>query len=127
MENLKILVVEDDLISQRIVQLMLEHLGYQVDIAQNGEEVFKLFLSGHYKLIFMDIGLPDQLGTEITRLLRKIEQAQNSYPTPIIALTAHGDYARAECLAVGMDDFLGKPLMMEELAIVLAKWIVRSK
>jgi CheY-like chemotaxis protein len=123
MKKLRILVVEDDLISQRVVKVMLEQAGYQVDIAQTGEQAIKLSCVIDYQLVFMDMGLPDMTGIDITRCLRRIEQEQHRLAIPIVALTAHGDTIKAQCLAAGMDDFMSKPLEIEQLKRMLEKWM----
>lgn len=120
--QLKILVVEDDPISQRVVQLMVEASGYEVDIAATGEEALGLFLTNRYALILMDYGLPDLTGAQITRLMRKMEQARGGH-TPIIALTAHSEGVKPACLEAGMDDFTTKPIQLETFNRLLSHWI----
>lgn len=122
----KILVVEDDPISQRVVQLMVEVSGYEVDIAATGEQALGLFLTNHYALILMDYGLPDLTGAQITRLMRKMEQARGGH-TPIIALTAHSELAKQTCLEAGMDDFTTKPIHLETFNRLICHWIEKLK
>lgn len=122
----KILVVEDDPISQRVVQIALENMGYQVDIAGNGSKALALFKSTDYSLVLMDYGLPDMTGIAVTSQIREFEEAKNKH-TPIIALTAQGDFAKAECLAAGMDDFVAKPFELIQLKQLLRNWVKKLK
>lgn len=123
MNKVKVLVVEDDPISQKVVRLLLEKQGYQADIAKNGNTAITLFQQNNYQLIFMDMGLPDIKGTEVTQQIRCIEQKLDKKPVPIIALTAHGHFVKAECMAAGMNDFISKPLSIDELNKLIEKWI----
>lgn len=124
--KLKILVVEDDPISQRVAQLMLEANRYEVDIAATGEEALALFLKNHYALVLMDYGLPDLTGVEITRVMRETEQAKGGH-TPIIALTAHSEFAKQACLEAGMDDFTTKPINFDTFKRLINNWIAKLK
>lgn len=125
MQQVKILVVEDDHVSQRVVQLMLEGKGYAVDIAGTGEQARALYQANRYDLVLMDLGLPDMTGFEITLKMRTIDLKLGIY-TPIIALTAHGDFAKQECLAAGMDDFISKPIEIESLNQMIKRWITKA-
>lgn len=122
----KILVVEDDSISQRLAQLTLENMGYEVDTASTGDKALALFANHCYAAILMDVGLPDMSGIEVTYRIRELEQVKSIY-TPIIALTAHvTTMVKNECLAAGMDDFTTKPLEIETLKRLLSGWIEKS-
>jgi CheY-like chemotaxis protein len=117
----KILIVEDDPISQRVTQLAIEGMGYNVDIASTGEEAIKLYKSTNYALIFMDFGLPDMTGEQVTQKIRQLEK--DARRVPIIALTAHVFHSdKQRCLTAGMDGFLGKPLDLAELKQTLNQW-----
>ncbi len=103
---------------------MLESCGCQVDSAFNGQEVLAALARNHYDIIFMDCQMPQLDGYEATMAIRKQEAAGDQPHTVIIAMTAHameGD--REECLAAGMDDYLGKPFTQEELQRTLACWL----
>ena len=109
---LKILVVEDNLVNQKVAVRMLERMGYRADIASNGLEVLQALERQHYDLVFMDIQMPEMDGLEATRRIRE----QVRYQPYIIAMTAHaleGD--RERCLQAGMDDYVSKPVKIEEL------------
>lgn len=109
---LKILVVEDNLVNQKVAVRMLERMGYRADIASNGLEVLQALERQHYDLVLMDIQMPEMDGLEATRRIR----GQAHYQPYIIAMTAHaleGD--RERCLQAGMDDYIAKPVKIEEL------------
>lgn len=117
-----ILLVEDEPISQRVVQLMLEGYGYEVHIASSGQQALELLEKEHFDLIFMDLGLPDMTGDQVTIKIR--EKETGSKRIPIIALTAHVFHTdKKRCLAAGMDAFIGKPVEHNELLSVLKTWL----
>ncbi|MFY9821376.1 MAG: response regulator, partial [Thermoanaerobaculia bacterium] len=117
---LRILVVEDNSINQKVAQLMLGRLGYRADLAGNGLEALEALRRQPYDLALMDVQMPEMDGLEATRRIR----AEPSAPQDlrIVAMTAHASReSRDECLASGMDDFLSKPLAIEDLARVLRR------
>ena len=119
-----ILVAEDNKTNQIVAQGVLEHLGCQVDLVDNGKTATVTAATKSYDLIFMDCQMPIMDGYEATRNIRKAESQKDLEPSPIIALTAHamkGD--RERCLAAGMNDFITKPFNEQQLANVLAKWL----
>lgn len=124
--KLKVLVVEDEPINQIVAKSLLEKKGYQVDIANTGEQALALYQTNPYTAIIMDMGLPDLPGTEVTRHIRELEKIKDTH-TPIIACTANDLSAKPECLTAGMDDFLVKPLEIETLNQLLKAWIEKSK
>lgn len=116
----RILLVEDKYINQKIVQLILEKQGCEVDIANNGEEALELYEDGKYNLIFMDIMMPKMDG--ITAMNKLKEKHPNL--VPVIGLSAHaleGDAQRF--IKLGMDDYLAKPVTKEKLVETLFKWV----
>lgn len=117
---MKILVVEDNPINQKVAQLFLKNLGYEADIAADGQQALAMFKHGYF-LILMDVGLPDIDGLEITQRIRKIERSNGGHIT-IIAATANGESYRQMCLDAGMDDFMTKPILLGELEKILAKY-----
>lgn len=118
---MKILVVEDSVIAQKIIQVVLINLGHQVSVANNGTEAVKKFQGDSYDFVFMDIGLPDFDGDEATRRIRVLEEKTQTH-VPIVALTAHvGDKYEKRALDSGMDDFLNKPLTADKAQIVISK------
>jgi CheY-like chemotaxis protein len=118
---LKILVAEDNVINQQVIQHILEKLGYLPKVVANGREAVYLMLEQPYDIVFMDLQMPEMDGLEATRLIR---ETAGSRPV-IIALTANtmeGD--EEECLNAGMNDYIGKPVKLEELVGKLRKWSV---
>ncbi|HEY6887770.1 MAG TPA: response regulator, partial [Solirubrobacter sp.] len=108
--------------NQRVAQRMLEKIGCRVDVAANGREALQMLDLLPYDLVFMDCQMPEMDGYAATAAIRSRESAK--VRLPIIAMTAHamkGD--RERCLAVGMDDYLSKPLRPQELDDVLARWL----
>lgn len=121
-ETLHALLVEDDPINQQVVSGMLQTLGLPHDIADNGESALRMFEERSYDLVFMDCQMPKMDGYETTRRLRR-RVGEGGPHLPIIALTANalkGD--REKCLAVGMDDYLPKPIKKKDLSAVIRKW-----
>jgi CheY-like chemotaxis protein len=115
LKNASVLLVEDNIINQKIVVLNLEKIVKNIDIATNGKEALDKFGTSKYDIILMDIQMPVMDGILATKKIREIESSTNSF-TPIIAITANamsGD--RETCLAVGMDDYISKPFQVGEL------------
>ena len=122
----RILLVEDNLVNQKVSLAILKKLGLKAEIAHNGEEAVKAVTNNLYDLVLMDCQMPKMDGFEATQQIRQQEQQQQQgvNHTPIIALTAHalqGD--RERCLAVGMDDYLTKPFKVDELQEILRRWL----
>jgi len=119
---LRVLVVEDNLVNCKVAQRMLEQLGCQVEIAMSGREAVEKTAERSYDLVLMDCQMPEMDGYEATRCIREREQG-TAHHQLIIALTANalaGD--REKCLAAGMDDYLEKPILREQLEAMLYKW-----
>lgn len=115
LENANVLLVEDNLINQKIVVLSLKKLVKNIEIANNGKEALDKFGTSRFDIILMDIQMPIMNGIVATKKIREIEASSN-YHTPIIAITANallGD--KEECLAAGMDDYVSKPFQIEML------------
>ncbi len=120
-DHIKVLLVEDDVLSQKVCGSLLQELGCDVELAHNGQIALEK-LSQTYDLIFMDIGLDDISGLTVTRSIRQREQQQATPPVPIVALTAHAsEQDKQECLAAGMTGFLTKPVMHNDLQQILVK------
>lgn len=118
----KILVVEDNLLNQKVARIFLEDMGYAVEIAANGQQALSMF-NQEYAAILMDIGLPDIDGCEVCVEIRKLDMGKQ---IPIIALTASGEYFKAKCLAAGMNSYLTKPIMLEDLKNLLGSYIPKD-
>jgi len=117
-----VLIVEDEPTAQFSAEHQLKQLGFTVDIAANGQKALHLLEHNNYDLIFMDIGLPDISGLEVTAEIRKREQGKPR--TPIIGLTIYAlEEDEKHGLNVGMDDYLVKPLLHKRLQEILQKWL----
>ncbi|MBI5100987.1 MAG: response regulator [Nitrospirae bacterium] len=126
MPHLKILLVEDNTDNQNLAKKILEKAGFAVDIAANGKEAVEAARNYRYKVILMDIQMPEMDGFEATRLIRALESERKGERTPIVALTAHALRGyREKCLEEGMDDYLTKPLNKKSLLETLDRWIDR--
>lgn len=115
LKELSILLVEDNPINQRITQLMLEPLVKRLEVARNGKEALDMFGTSRYDLILMDVQMPVMNGLVAAEKIRGLEMSSSGH-VPIIAITANamlGD--REQCLAVGMDDYISKPIEPEVL------------
>ena len=116
---LRILVAEDNLVNQKWAAKILDKMGYQPDIADNGHMVLDMVDRSAYDLILMDVQMPGMDGLEATKMIRV---CLNKQPV-IIAMTAnvmHGD--RMACMQAGMDDYISKPVQLSELVNMLEKW-----
>jgi len=117
---LNILVAEDNLVNQKVAYLFLKKLGYEADFANNGIEVLKALEMKSYDLIFMDVQMPEMDGLETTRRIRDLEKQMAKHPMQIIAMTANAmTEDREECMNVGMNDHVGKPISLPALKLVL--------
>lgn len=117
---LSILVAEDNLINQMLVQMMLEALGYTCDIANHGREVLIAIEQKHYDVVLMDVEMPEMDGIEASRVLR-MRLGQQDLPQ-IVAVTAHVlSGSRERFLAAGMNDFVAKPILIDELRAALVR------
>jgi len=117
-----ILVAEDNEINQKVIQQQLTLLGNTADIANNGREALELWQSGDYGILITDLHMPEMDGYELTTAIRAAET--NKPRIPIIAFTANALKGEAEhCLAVGMDDYLSKPVQLVNLKAMLEKWL----
>ncbi len=140
-QHRRILVVEDNIVNQKLVVRMVEKLGYKPDVVENGKEALTALTKGDYAAILMDCQMPVMDGFETTRCIREREASvasrdstdgsvnrsvtvtQSTPHIPIIAVTANamqGD--RERCLATGMDDYLAKPIKLDELRSALTRW-----
>lgn len=119
----RVLVVEDNPIAQTVAKSILAQLNCQADIAESGNKAVEMWKAGAYDLIFMDIGLPDIDGYQVTHLIRVQELAKKSH-TPIIALTAHaGDENKKRCIDAGMNAVLTKPLTVKSCTDIVDAFI----
>ncbi|MDB5279122.1 MAG: hybrid sensor histidine kinase/response regulator [Ferruginibacter sp.] len=116
---LNILIAEDNPVNQKWTTKILSKLGYNTELANNGKEVLELVSTSQYDLILMDVQMPEMDGLEATRMIRLCLEVQ----PVIIAMTANvmqGD--RQDCMQSGMDDYISKPVELNELMGMLEKW-----
>ena len=119
----KILLAEDNQVNQEVARDMLESVGVDVTIANNGYEAVNAAQLEQFDMVLMDIHMPEMDGFEATRIIRDIDAEQHTH-TPIAALTANameGD--REKFLAAGMDDYLSKPFEQQQLIDMLVRWL----
>lgn len=117
-----ILVVEDNVINQKVAVGLLKRLGYRADIAESGAKALDAVAQQQYALVLMDCQMPEMDGLETTRRLRGREPAGTHIP--IVAMTGMvGDDDLRRCLEAGMDDYLTKPILIDQLRTVLARWL----
>jgi CheY-like chemotaxis protein len=118
-KNLKILLAEDNVSSQKVALQILKRLGYRADVAANGIEVLQALERQPYDLVLMDVRMPEMNGLEATRIIRK------RWPDSELAIIAVTAYAlegdREKCLEAGMDGYISKPVRIEDLAGQLNK------
>jgi len=118
----RVLVVEDNLVNQRLVSAMLTKLGLVVEVAADGGEAVARARAGEHDLIFMDCELPGMDGLAATRAIRGEEPRGRR--VPVVAMTgATTPEDRARCLAAGMDEHVAKPLTLDQLRTVLTRWL----
>jgi len=135
--SVRILLAEDNVINQKLAQIILTKAGYHVEVANNGKEAVEKYTQSpeDFDLIFMDIQMPEMNGMEATKAIRRYEEqlaTRNSQPAtrhiPIIALTANamkGD--RETYLEAGMDDYITKPIKRELVFESIEKWVFRKE
>jgi two-component system, sensor histidine kinase and response regulator len=117
----RVLLVEDNDINQMIATALLEEVGIQVDVAEDGLQSLQKVQSGRYDAVLMDMQMPVMDGVEATREIRKLQGLRE---LPIIAMTANAmEQDRQKCLDAGMDDFLSKPIEPDELFETLQRWV----
>ncbi|MGE5627238.1 MAG: response regulator [Solirubrobacterales bacterium] len=120
-----ILLVEDIVTNQKLQSLMIKKLGYQCEIADNGEQAVEMSNGKEYELIFMDCQMPVMDGYKATEII-KTSSIKNR-KTPIIAMTANameGD--REKCIEAGMDDYISKPIVMRSIEKVIEKYLYNN-
>ncbi|HEY3744250.1 MAG TPA: ATP-binding protein [Bryobacteraceae bacterium] len=123
-EGRRILVAEDNVVNQRVIVRMLENLGAAVDLAENGRKALERFRTSEYDMVLLDCHMPEMDGYEAAVQIRNFEDRSHRRKTPIIAFTASVITNEIDrCVASGMDDVLGKPILIEDLLKMLSKWM----
>ena len=119
--KLNILVVEDNPVNQKLLSLMLADFDYNICITENGLAGVDAYKNEKFDLVLMDIQMPIMDGFTATSEIRSLEKKSGRY-VPIIAVTAHSMFGYKEkCLAAGMDNYLAKPYLIDELQIIITE------
>lgn len=120
--NLRVLLVEDNPSNQAVILEMLNKLGCKAELVENGNEAVEVVIRKKFDIVFMDCQLPGISGFEAVREIRQVEKQQDRH-TPIVAVTAYAMATdRQRCLDAGMDDYLAKPVGLEEVREVLTRF-----
>lgn len=122
---MRILLVEDNAINQKVALQSLKKFGYDADLADNGQQALEALKHKRYDIVLMDIRMPVMDGLEATRAIRK-----SGLPLcriPVVALTACAfKKDRERCRMAGMNDFLAKPLDPQQMHEIIKKWTVKD-
>jgi len=122
LKSKRLLVVEDNPVNRRLVNLQLKALGMTCDNVENGQEAVDALCSGHYDLVFMDCWMPVMDGFAATTKIRENEGA--AAHTTIVAMTANAmESDRQDCVNAGMDDYISKPVTAAALKSIIEKWL----
>ncbi|MFW9622500.1 MAG: ATP-binding protein, partial [Macromonas sp.] len=123
----RVLLVEDNLVNQRLAQGLLKKMGHEVTLAANGAEAVEAYRHATFDLVLMDMQMPVLSGPEACEQIRQHEAAHGLRHTPIMAMTANAMSKDSElCLAAGMDDFMSKPLDVHRFTERVAYWIQQN-
>ncbi len=119
-KDIRILVAEDNLINQKVARGILNNIGFKIEVVTNGVEVLEILKQQSFDLIFMDMQMPEMDGVEATIEIRKNNLVQQ--PT-IVAMTANAmSESRDICIAAGMDDYIAKPVKVNDIRAIIGKW-----
>lgn len=122
-KNIRILLVEDDLANQFGTKSILTFSGYSVEIADNGQEALNLLVENEFSLVLMDCSMPVMNGYDSTKIIRDTLSKVKNHAIPIIGITSNAlPEDRDKCLAVGMNDYLSKPVIIPELIKKIDYW-----
>jgi two-component system sensor histidine kinase/response regulator len=123
-QNVRILLVEDNIINQKVATKILEKFGFKSDLASNGFEAIQMLASTRYDLVLMDVQMPVMDGYEATAHIRNHSSNVRPHDIPIIAMTANAMKGDEEkCLQAGMNDYLSKPIDSQKLLTKLKQWL----
>jgi CheY-like chemotaxis protein/HPt (histidine-containing phosphotransfer) domain-containing protein len=125
---LRVLLCEDNVVNQKVALRLLKQMGYRADVAANGMEALAALDRQPYDLVFMDVMMPEMGGFEATQIIRERQNQKSQFPNYkstmiIVAMTAsamQGD--REKCLAAGMDDYVAKPVRLEDMRSIVERW-----
>jgi signal transduction histidine kinase/DNA-binding response OmpR family regulator len=122
--RVRVLLVEDNVVNQKLATRLLEKMGYRSDAVGNGKEAVKALEMVPYDVVLMDVQMPEMDGYEATRLIRDPQSKVRNHHVPIIAMTANamkGD--RERCIKAGMDDYIAKPIRPQKLSEVIKTFL----
>ncbi|MEW6260271.1 MAG: response regulator [Thermodesulfobacteriota bacterium] len=125
--SIKILLVEDNPVNQKVVIKMLKKYGFTADVASNGAEALRCMETSQYHIVFLDVVMPDMDGYQVAATIRDPASSVLQHDVTLVAMTAHamkGD--REKCLESGMDDYLPKPITPDALLEAIEKWVLKS-
>jgi signal transduction histidine kinase/DNA-binding LytR/AlgR family response regulator len=129
---LRILLVDDNAINQKVAARILHQIGYQPDLAEDGRKALAALDKKNYDLVFMDVMMPEMDGLEATRIIRERQKNNEIHPhyrgrIIVVAMTAHAMQSdRDKCLAAGMDDYLPKPIRPSDIRGMIEKWALTA-
>jgi two-component system sensor histidine kinase/response regulator len=126
--RVRILLVEDNIVNQKLAVRLLEKMGYRSDAVGNGKEAVEALEMVPYDVVLMDVQMPEMDGYEATRVIRNPQSKVQNHDVPIVAMTANamkGD--RERCLEAGMDDYLSKPIQPQKLLEVIQTFLRQSR
>ena len=125
--NVRILLVEDNVVNQQVALHILEKSGFNVDVAPNGRRALEAMKMVSYDLVLMDIQMPEMDGLEATSRIRGPQSGVRNHDVPIVAMTAHAMKGYAErCLAAGMNDYITKPVDPVQLVRKIKKLTIND-
>lgn len=117
----KILVAEDNFVNRTLLRKIFEKYGFNIEMAQDGNEAIRAFENQFFDIVFMDIEMPGKNGFEVTKYLREKFKTESCKPY-IIALTANSlEGERERCMKLGMDEYLAKPFSFEDVDKLIRK------
>jgi CheY-like chemotaxis protein len=121
MDTVQVLIVDDSPVVRLVVTKLLEGMGIKPDTVEDGLQAVNAVSSKAYDLVLMDVMMPNMDGYEATRQIRKFEEEESRMPVPIIGTTSFS--SRTACLDAGMDDYLLKPVALEQLRGAMKTWV----
>lgn len=123
LKNIKILLVEDDFVSQLVIKQMCKIKNLNIEVASNGKKALELLANTSFNLILMDVQMPEMSGIDVTKIIRENE-SETANHIPIIATTAYAmEKDKENALKAGMDDYLSKPIDIKKLVDIIDKWV----
>ena len=127
-EKARVLLVEDNVINQKVGIGILKKMGIHVEIAANGYEAVRILEIMDFDIVFMDVQMPEMDGYEATQRIRDSKSNVLNHNIPIIAMTANAmKEDRERCFIAGMNDYISKPVMPEDIEKVIDRWIKKDK